>query len=135
VRALLLAMIASACTVGRGPDPVTARPPPDPDRMPSDVLDKQDPGADTSSHPTLSRSEANPHPWLSDLFGGCGNATRSSGRETFIGCGGCETRDVSGASNLALVAVAALVVTRRRKRSSRRRNAPETRRVARSTHV
>lgn len=129
---IALALYAGSCTLnGRGPDPVTARPPPDPDRMSSEVLEHQDPGADTSHNPELSRSEANPHPWLSGLFGGCDDSAQQSwnGRETFIGCGGCSTRDAAGAGNLGLVVIAVIAATRRR-RSSRARNATETRSVA-----
>jgi hypothetical protein len=59
VRALVVAdvLAGAGCTFnGRGPDPVIVRPKPDPDRMPSAVLDHQDPGADTSHNPELSRS-------------------------------------------------------------------------------
>jgi MYXO-CTERM domain-containing protein len=119
VRVLVLAAFMGCTISGRGPDPVTARPPHDPARMPSEVLEKQDPGADTSKNPVLSRSEANPHPWLSGLFGGCGGDQSSSwsGRETFIGCGSCSSRNTSGAGTSMLVALAALVTTRRRRRS------------------
>jgi MYXO-CTERM domain-containing protein len=112
----VLAAVMGCTILGRGPDPVTARPPTDPDRMPSDVLEKQDPGADTSKNPVLSRSEANPHPWISGLFGGCDQSSSWNGRETFIGCGSCSTRDASGAGSFMLVALAALVGTRRRRR-------------------
>ena len=119
---LLVALITAALSCmlgGRGPDPVTARPPPDPDRMPSEVLEHQDPGADTSHNPELSRSEANPHPWLSGLFGGCDDRAQQSysGRETFIGCGSCQARDASGGANVALLMVAGLIATRRRRRN------------------
>ncbi len=125
MRALLVVALGTlaACTLGsRGPEAVTARPPPDPDRMPSEVLEHQDPGADTSHNPELSRSEANPHPWLSGLFGGCDDhaAQNWDGRETFIGCGSCSTRDAVGAGNLGLVVLAALSATRRRRRRSHR---------------
>ena len=59
VRVLLVTAVLAGCTFGnQGPAPVTARPEPDPDRMPSAVLDRQDPGADTSNNPILSRTEA-----------------------------------------------------------------------------
>lgn len=59
VRAFFVAAVLAGCTFGnQGAAPVTARPKPDPDRMPSAVLDHQDPGADTSNNPILSRTEA-----------------------------------------------------------------------------
>lgn len=59
VRLIVLAACLAGCTFGnQSPTAVPARRPPDPDRMPSEVLDHQDPGADTSNNPILSRTEA-----------------------------------------------------------------------------
>lgn len=53
---VVVAVLAGCSFNGRGPEPVIVHPKPDPDRMPSAVLDHQDPGADTSKNPELSRS-------------------------------------------------------------------------------
>ena len=103
----LLPVVLAACTIsGRGPDPVTKPPPPDPDRMPSAVLEKQDPGADTSRNPILSRTEAHyvdpndaRYQWLGCL--------------RWFACDAGARGDASG----ALVLLAVLAATRRRKRS------------------
>jgi hypothetical protein len=104
VRALLPILLA-ACTInGRGPDPVTKPPPPDPDRMPTAVLDKQDPGADTSNHPVLSRTSA--HAIDNDGY--------LAGCLRLLACdSGGGGRDASG----LLIVFAALAATRRRNRS------------------
>lgn len=106
MRALVLVVVAGCTINGRGPDPVTARPPPDPDRMPSVVLDHQDPGADASKNPILSRTEAHhvdPNdarwPWLGCL--------------RMFACSAGHGGDASG----VLVVLAALAATRRRNRS------------------
>ena len=102
----LLPILLVACTFnGRGPDPVTKPPPPDPDRMPAEVLDKQDLHADTSKNPILSRSEAHgPSDDRASQWFGCLRLLSCS-----AGTGG----DASG----ALIVMAMLVATRRRNRS------------------
>ena len=101
----LLPLLLVACTFnGRGPDPVTKPPPPDPDRMPSEVLDKQDPAADTSKNPILSRSEA--HSADDDRY-------RWLGCLRLFACSGAGGGDASG----GLIVLAVLVATGRRKRS------------------
>ncbi|HEY5926918.1 MAG TPA: hypothetical protein VIV11_34765 [Kofleriaceae bacterium] len=103
----LLPVVLVGCTIsGRGPDPVTKPPPPDPDRMPSAVLDKQDPGADTSRNPILSRSEAS-------------YVDPSDERWRWLGCLrwlSCSTGTGGDASGV-LIVIAVLATTRRRKRS------------------
>ena len=106
MRALLVVLLAGCTLNGRGPDPVTARPRPDPDRMPSEVLDKQDPGADTSKNPILSRSEAH-------------YVDPDDAKWQWLGClrwFSCST-DGNGDASGALVVLAALVAMRRRKRN------------------
>jgi MYXO-CTERM domain-containing protein len=105
VRALLPILLVACTFNGRGPDPV-AKPPPDLDRMPSEVLDKQEPGADTSRNPVLSRTEAhhidpNDAPW------------RWFGCLRMLSCSAGKQGDASG----ALIVLAALAASRRRKRS------------------
>ena len=105
MRALLIVLLAGCTFSGRGPDPVTARPPPDPDRMPSAVLDHQDPGADTSHNAVLSRSSAHykdpdESPW------------------TPLGCLrmlSCDTGGGGGDASGALVVLAVVAATRRRR--------------------
>jgi MYXO-CTERM domain-containing protein len=55
---LILALALAACTIGTPAPAVPARPAPDPDRMPSSVLARQDPAADTSHNEVLSSSSA-----------------------------------------------------------------------------
>jgi MYXO-CTERM domain-containing protein len=102
----MLVLLAGCTLNGSGPTPVTARPPPDPDRMPSGVLDKQDPAADTSRNPVLSTTGASYHgpDGVRDnpLFGCLRMLSCNAG-------GG----DASG----LLIVIAALAATRRRKRS------------------
>jgi MYXO-CTERM domain-containing protein len=113
VVATLGLLVLATCTVN-GPGPRAPAPQQsDPDRMPSEVLDRQDPGADTSKNPVLSRSSTGPS-FLSNLFGGCGGATRSSQEETFIGCGSCASGEPSG----LVVMLAAFAMTLRRRRRS-----------------
>jgi hypothetical protein len=103
VRALLLLGLVGCTLNGSGPAAVTARPPPDPDRMPAAVLDKQDPAADTSKHPVLSRTSAHyvdeDSPWRGCL--------------RMLACDAGGGGDVSG----ALIVIAVLAATRRRKTS------------------
>lgn len=115
MRVLALLLVAGCTINGRGPDPVTARPPADPDRMPADVLAKQDPSADTSKNPVLSRSEAH----YRDPNG------PAEGLGQLLGCMkmfSCSTR--GGDSDLGglLVVAAALAATRRRKGATRNRS-------------
>lgn len=101
VRSLLIAVVFAGCTFGnQGPAPLTARPKPDPGRMPSAVLDHQDPGADTSKNPILSRTEA--HYVDPDDTGALGCLRRMT----------CSTGD--GTSSVALT-IAVLVALRRRR--------------------
>lgn len=103
-----LLLVASCTLNGGGPAPVTARPPADPDRMPSDVLDKQDPGADTSKNPVLWRSESH----YVDPDGPASRMTQA------LSCGmvRCSTGgDGDWTANLIVLAV--LASTRRRYRS------------------
>jgi hypothetical protein len=77
--------------------------------MPTEVLDKQDPGADTSKNPVLSRSEAHYHDpaeGLSQLLG-CVKMLSCSATHR-------QDNDLGG----LLVVAAALGVTRRRKRGA-----------------
>lgn len=109
MRVLLLVLLAAAagCTFsGRGPAPVTARPPPDPDRMPSAVLDHQDPGADTSKNPVLSRTSARYSDPEESRWGPLGCLR-------MLACSTGRGGDTSG----ALVVLAVLAATRRRKTS------------------
>ncbi|HEY5948450.1 MAG TPA: hypothetical protein VIV40_23295 [Kofleriaceae bacterium] len=105
----LLPMLLVGCTLnGSGPGAVTARPPPDPDRMPAAVLDKQDPGADTSKHPVLSKTSAH----YSDPSDGRYNPA--------LGCLrllACDSGGRGGDASGLLIVVAALVATRRRRAS------------------
>ncbi len=111
VRALGLVVLCACTFNGPGANaPVT--PKPDPDGMPSEVLDRQDPGADTSKNPVLWSSGSKG--WFPD-FNGCGNANYSSGESTFIGCGSCASGDASG----LLVVLAALGTVRRRRSMQR----------------
>ena len=101
----MLVLLAGCTLNGSGPTPVTARPPPDPDRMPSGVLDKQDPAADTSRNPVLSKTSASYH----------ADSVRD---HALFGCLRMLSCNAGGgdASGL-LIVVAALAATRRRKRS------------------
>lgn len=94
------------CTFnGRGPDPVIVHPRPDPDRMPSAVLDHQDPGADTSHNPELSRSGSRhgiDAQWLGCLrWVACDSGARGRG----------------GDASAVLLVLALLAATRNRNRS------------------
>jgi MYXO-CTERM domain-containing protein len=88
------------------------------DMMPSSVLDHQDPGADTSRNPELSRSSSGS--LLDDIFGGFrhwGGSSPAFGgpAETphyYRGCRGCSSEHPDGA--LVLGAVLALGMLRRR---------------------
>jgi MYXO-CTERM domain-containing protein len=104
VRALLPVLLVACAVNGSGPAPVIARPPPDPDRMPTAVLDKQDPGADTSKNPVLSRTSAhyvdNDSQWA-----GC------------LRLLACNSGGGSGDASGLLIVIAALAATRRRNRS------------------
>jgi hypothetical protein len=98
-------VLLAACTIsGAKPAPVTARPPADPDRMPSAVLDKQDPGADTSKNPVLSRTSAhyvdNDSQWA-----GC------------LRLLACDSGGGHGDASGVLIVLAALAATRKRNRS------------------
>ena len=107
MRALLIVLLAGCTLSGRGPDPVTARPPPDPDRMPSAVLDHQDPGADTSQHPVLSRTSTH---YTDREHRGVGQ---------LLGClqmFSCDAGGDGGAGG-ALVVLAVVAATRRRRTS------------------
>jgi MYXO-CTERM domain-containing protein len=109
VRALLPVLLVGCTINGRGPDPVTKPPPPDPDRMPSAVLDKQDPAADTSKNPILSRSEAH-------------YVDPSDARYQWLGCLrllSCDAGARSDASGV-LVVLAVFASTRRRRRDTDR---------------
>ena len=103
MRALLPILLVSCTFNGSGPTPVTARPPPDPDRMPSAVLEKQDPGADTSRNPVLSKTSAHyvdqDSPWRGCL--------------RMLTCNAGGGGDASG----VLIVLAVLAATRRRKTS------------------
>jgi hypothetical protein len=56
-RILVLCFALASCTLGEGPVAMPRQP------MPSEMLDHQDPGADTSKNRIISRSEdAPPHP-------------------------------------------------------------------------
>jgi uncharacterized protein (TIGR03382 family) len=114
---LLLALAFAGCTIGAPPPEVPARPPPDPDRMPSEVLAHQDPAADTSHNRELSRSSlSQPNPFLEVL------------RLVFppLWCNASGSGDAGG----VLVVGAMVLALRRRNHSSRIRNAPETRDVS-----
>ncbi len=105
MRALLPILLVGCTLNGSGPDPVTKPPPPDPDRMPSSVLDHQDPGADTSHNPVLSRTSAhyvdpNDQRWA------------ALGCLRMLACDAGRGGDTSG----ALVVLAVLAITRRRRR-------------------
>jgi hypothetical protein len=105
----LFVCILAACTVnGSGPAPVTARPPADPNRMPNEVLDRQDPGADTSKNPVLSRSES--HYVDPDGFAARTAQALSCG---MIRCTSGHRSD----SSVALIVLAVLATTRRRRRN------------------
>jgi MYXO-CTERM domain-containing protein len=105
VRALLPILLVACTFNGRGPDPVTKPPPPDPDRMPAEVLDKQDLHADTSKNPILSRSEA--HSAQSD------GVSQWLGCLRLLSCSAGTGGDTSG----ALIVIAVLAAIRRRNRS------------------
>jgi MYXO-CTERM domain-containing protein len=73
--------------------------------MPSDVLDKQNPAADTSKHPVLTRSSAHyVDPERREGWQGC---------MRLLACRAGTGSDASG----GLVVLAVLVATRRRNRS------------------
>lgn len=106
MRVLLLAMLAG-CTLGNArPAAVTARPPHDPDRMPSAVLDNQDPGADTSKNPVLTRSSAH--------YVDPSDTHRWPGCLSLLSCNSGTHGDASG----LLVVLAVLVATKRRRNTS-----------------
>jgi len=111
---LALLLLVAGCTLnGRGPDPVTRPPPADPQRMPSAVLDHQDPGADTSKHPVLTRTEAH----YSDPLDSTNGCMRWLGLGLFRCAAGGD-----GDSGGLLVIAAVLAATRRRKRRRRNRS-------------
>jgi MYXO-CTERM domain-containing protein len=119
VRALVF-VVLTACTVGGSDNrPVTARPPHDPDRMPSETLDHQDPRADTSDHPVLSRSEA--CNWFQRHFTSCGEPAKAPtsmpASAISIGCGTCSTSSGNDPTALLLPLAVLLVVSRRRNKS------------------
>jgi hypothetical protein len=99
MRALAMLALAS-CTLGSG-----ARPDPrDPDPMPSAVLAHQDPAADTSKNPVLSRSESHYHD-PNDGHGWCAWIPFPPS--------GCSTGDRNG---VLLVAATVAFACRRRRR-------------------
>jgi hypothetical protein len=103
----LLPVLLVACTInGRGPDPVTQPHAPDPDRMPAELLDKQDPSV------IIPRDPPRPKSALLEMFSGAEPNVR------LFGCIGlrCNTGHDGDASG-ALIVIAALVATRRRNRS------------------
>jgi hypothetical protein len=97
VRLALLCFVAG-CTIGSSkPDPLRPRVV-DPDPMPEAVLAKQDPGADTSKNPVLSRSEMRySEPW---------DYTK----------GGCRSYYCSGGGDPSLLVVVVALALRRRRR-------------------
>ena len=108
MRALVLSALLAGCTINPGgPTPVTARPPADPNRMPTEVLDKQDPGADTSKNPVLSRSEAH----YVDPDGPLPSIARA------LSCGmvRCDAGGSTGGWTIGLVMLSLWVATRRRR--------------------
>jgi hypothetical protein len=93
----LSCLLVVGCTLGGPAKPIA---PHDPEPMPSQVLDKQDPGADTSHNKILSRSEAHYSPPRDPNKVGC--ALLPS----------CSTNDASG----LVIVLAAAFTLRRRKR-------------------
>lgn len=131
---LLLALASSlalaACTIGGGSGGAAggSRPAapaqPTGDMMPSSVLDRQDPGADTSKNPVLSRSSS--RSWLDGVLD---RVFPSHAAPAFQapeaaphysqGCRGCAADRSAGPSALAAAAAAAaaaLAARRRRRR-------------------
>ena len=125
---LAVAAGAAACTIGgKGPPSVAAPVQPTEEMMPSEVLDRQDPGADTSRNPELSRSSSGS--LLGGLFGGLFGGPSSSlmvgpaePPHYYKGCGGCASDRGSAGAGGALVLAhgLSLSLSRRRRRSSRR---------------
>ncbi len=112
VKVLALAAVAACSINGAGPAPVTARPAPDPERMPSEVLDHQAPSADTSKHPELSRTEAHYH----DPNGPAEGVKQLLGCMKMFSCSTTHTDD-NDMSGLLVVAAALVAAKRRRNRS------------------
>ncbi|HWO19317.1 MAG TPA: MYXO-CTERM sorting domain-containing protein [Kofleriaceae bacterium] len=126
MRAIVLAVWLAGCTISGGGRGLAAPTQPPADTMPSDVLDRQDPGADTSRNPELSRSSS--RSLLDDLLGGLSPWRASppafsgptEAPHYYKGCRGCSTEGPGGLAAVA-VAVAAGLALRRRDRVTRGR--------------
>jgi hypothetical protein len=110
MRSLALALLAG-CTIAGGPRKQTVPTMTD-DMMPSEVLEHQDPGADTSNHPSTTVggwSFGDFFRWPSapaSPFGSTGETPHY-----YTGCRGCGGSDPALCAGLALLALA----TRRRR--------------------
>lgn len=122
--AACLGIAAAGCTIGgAGPPAVAAPVQPTEEMMPSEVLDRQDPGADTSRNRELSRSSSRSFfdGILGGLFGGVSSGGAMAGPAEpphyYKGCGGCGS-DRGGAGGAgALVLALGLSLRRRRVRA------------------
>jgi hypothetical protein len=118
MRASVFAVWLAGCTISGGSRPPAAPAQPTDDMMPSEVLERQDPGADTSQNPELSRSSS--RSLLDELLGslspGSAPAPAFAGTTEaphyYKGCRGCGAERPGG---LAAIAVAAGLGLRRRR--------------------
>ena len=131
MRAVMLAVWLAGCTISGGSRRPAAPTEPPADIMPSAVLDRQDPGADTSRNPELSRSSS--RSLLDGLLSGLSWNSSSSSPSMFggsteaphyyQGCRGCSTEGPGGLSAVAIAAAVAAAAGFGRQRRSRRRAA------------
>ena len=121
---LVLAVLLAGCTIaGSSRGPAAPAQPTD-DMMPSSVLDRQDPGADTSRNPELSRSGS--RSLLGELLDGLlpsrGPApafdTPAEAPHYYKGCRGCASDRPGGLPALLIAAGLTLRIRRRRRRAA-----------------